>query len=164
MATTGKEPFTIAAVFAAVFRLGCSSKEAAGLDRRDFIFALLLLFPMRLAAREVVNLQAGGNQWPSEYRTGGQRQQIPRFHPSRKFKLTGPPRDSRCRELTLNLVKSKEETGSIRRKRDRKPARRKSKTQTPFRLISWQVTQRKIGEWLSPGQAGLSAALRSPSE
>ena len=57
MATIGKEPYTIMACF----RLGRSFKLVAGLDGRDFIFALLPLYSMPLTACEVVNPKAGRN-------------------------------------------------------------------------------------------------------
>src|ERR1700736_4873907 len=64
MATTGKKPFTLAACF----RLGCSFKEAVGSDGRDFIFAFLQLFSMRLAAREVVHPNATRERSRWKYR------------------------------------------------------------------------------------------------
>ena len=55
--------------------LESSSGETAGLDGRDFIFALLLLFSLRRAAHEILNPMPGKTRGLSEYRTKEQKQQ-----------------------------------------------------------------------------------------
>jgi hypothetical protein len=54
MATTGKEPFARVACLCS----GGSFESVAGLDLRDFIFALLLLLSLRLAPGEALNPMA----------------------------------------------------------------------------------------------------------